>query len=422
MRNRIWQTYRPGQCEDWNITHEYANAARDAVRYLAELEGLKPDTRVYDMLDPQPQERSTMPAQVQKASLTQKFGNRAKEAAAKAAKAPVRYGQQRLPGGIQHGIARLTECYLGVYDKNTNQKQLDGSSAAGQLYLRMVGVVVEPKTHVYEGQIVATEGLQTSQIIPICDKGASYRGQAHSFESLVAEASNELRAIAGEDFDTSDMDKAIKDIEKAKPLFKFTTTVSQGKGINPATKKPYEPRVWENWLGSKGLVYNPEPTDNSVHDGTEPEFNADSADGAGADGAGADEPSEDDGSEDLDALAEAADKDPEGEAAKRLGELALEIGLTEEDIGNAGESWNDVVALMRERGGEPEPAEEPKDWDKGDTCLYVPPVKGPGGMRPGKKTVECKITAISKDKTSVDLLCGKISYKGVAYDSITRPE
>lgn len=52
LRDEIWRTYRPGQCDDWNITSEYANAARAGVRYLALKEGLEPDTRIYDMLDP----------------------------------------------------------------------------------------------------------------------------------------------------------------------------------------------------------------------------------------------------------------------------------------------------------------------------------------------------------------------------------
>lgn len=52
LRNNIWATYRPGQCDDWKISHEYANAAREAVIYLAEKEGIDPDTSIYDMLDP----------------------------------------------------------------------------------------------------------------------------------------------------------------------------------------------------------------------------------------------------------------------------------------------------------------------------------------------------------------------------------
>lgn len=53
IRNKIWETYRPGQCDDWNISHEYANAAREAVIFIANKEGLIPDTKIYDMLDPE---------------------------------------------------------------------------------------------------------------------------------------------------------------------------------------------------------------------------------------------------------------------------------------------------------------------------------------------------------------------------------
>ena len=52
LRDAIWRTYRPGQCDDWNISHEYAEAAKDAVKFLAEIEGREPDVSVYDMLDP----------------------------------------------------------------------------------------------------------------------------------------------------------------------------------------------------------------------------------------------------------------------------------------------------------------------------------------------------------------------------------
>lgn len=52
MRTKVWATYRPSQCDDWQISHEYANAAREAVRYIAEKEGIEPDTSIYDVLDP----------------------------------------------------------------------------------------------------------------------------------------------------------------------------------------------------------------------------------------------------------------------------------------------------------------------------------------------------------------------------------
>lgn len=52
MRDRIWRTYRAGQCDDWAISHAYAEAARDAVRFVAQREGKTADVAVYDMLDP----------------------------------------------------------------------------------------------------------------------------------------------------------------------------------------------------------------------------------------------------------------------------------------------------------------------------------------------------------------------------------
>jgi hypothetical protein len=52
LRDAVWEHYRPGQCDDWNITHEYAEAARAAVRHVAEKEGRIADTSVYDALDP----------------------------------------------------------------------------------------------------------------------------------------------------------------------------------------------------------------------------------------------------------------------------------------------------------------------------------------------------------------------------------
>ena len=52
LRDAIWATYRPGQCDDMRITHEYAEAARNSVRYVANKEGKTADTSIYDMFDP----------------------------------------------------------------------------------------------------------------------------------------------------------------------------------------------------------------------------------------------------------------------------------------------------------------------------------------------------------------------------------
>lgn len=57
IRNRVWSTYRDGQCDDWDITNAYANAARAAVRAVAERENrteaeIAKACRVYDVLEP----------------------------------------------------------------------------------------------------------------------------------------------------------------------------------------------------------------------------------------------------------------------------------------------------------------------------------------------------------------------------------
>ncbi len=54
LRAAVWATYRPGQGRDWRPSHAYCEAARAAVRYVAEREGRAPDTGVYDALDPGP--------------------------------------------------------------------------------------------------------------------------------------------------------------------------------------------------------------------------------------------------------------------------------------------------------------------------------------------------------------------------------
>ena len=53
MRNRIWSTYREGQEGDWKPSAAYCDAAKQAVTWLAEKEGVEPDVRIYDLFAPQ---------------------------------------------------------------------------------------------------------------------------------------------------------------------------------------------------------------------------------------------------------------------------------------------------------------------------------------------------------------------------------
>jgi hypothetical protein len=49
MRDAIWATYRPGQEDDKQPSQAYCVAAKAAVVYLAELDGVTPDTKLYDL-------------------------------------------------------------------------------------------------------------------------------------------------------------------------------------------------------------------------------------------------------------------------------------------------------------------------------------------------------------------------------------
>lgn len=49
LRDNIWRTYRPGQCDDMSPSEEYCLAAKECVEFLAKKEGREPDTALYDM-------------------------------------------------------------------------------------------------------------------------------------------------------------------------------------------------------------------------------------------------------------------------------------------------------------------------------------------------------------------------------------
>lgn len=54
LQRRIWSLYRPGQCDDKNITREYGIAAKQAIRSVAAKAGIEvpddaPELQLYDM-------------------------------------------------------------------------------------------------------------------------------------------------------------------------------------------------------------------------------------------------------------------------------------------------------------------------------------------------------------------------------------
>lgn len=51
LRERVWETYRDGQCDTLDPSSAYCQAARAAVIAVAEKEGIEPDTSLYDIFE-----------------------------------------------------------------------------------------------------------------------------------------------------------------------------------------------------------------------------------------------------------------------------------------------------------------------------------------------------------------------------------
>lgn len=54
IQRQVWNTYRPGQCDDWRPSQDYCDAAKSAVMYVAIQEnipitGQEPELVMYDL-------------------------------------------------------------------------------------------------------------------------------------------------------------------------------------------------------------------------------------------------------------------------------------------------------------------------------------------------------------------------------------
>lgn len=398
-----------------------------------------------------------MPSTVKQSSLKARFGKRLADAAAKAAAAPIDWGNERLPGGITNGIARLITAEFG--------QVAQGKQNAGKDFLRMAGVVVEPEFVEVNGVKSPVKGRQTSIIEMLCDTKSS-TGEETSFEEHIFKAANHMKMIGGEGFDTSDIEEAAQTLVSSSedpvtgqpcgPHFRFSTRESpETRNADGSVK--YAARVWETWWGSKGLEGYTPPEEAGVQDGTEPPTAAPSANGQGK-GSNAKTPRhtsrvaqaapepESEGEESPPAdyqimeLVETAGGDGEGsaEATEQLSNLALAAGWSDEEIKEA-PGWDAVAEMIanprtegeggEEGAEEEEPAEEeesPADPTKGTVWLYqVLDAKGAAARHPKTKKmlppVQVEVMATSEKartatvKSSQD---GKTLWKGVPFDQL----
>lgn len=137
----------------------------------------------------------------------------------------------RLPAGIENGIAQLSTCKFGVYEKGDNK---------GEYFFMAAGIVTEPK--VQDG--IPIEGLRT-QIgpEPICDtpKASKKKMMADHWAWVL----NELRKLGleTEGLTIEEIESAVAELEKDAPFFRFRTWKGQ------ASKQYPNPRLNEVWGG-----------------------------------------------------------------------------------------------------------------------------------------------------------------------------
>ena len=423
---------------------------------------------IMNELGPQYQDgdSKSMPAEKAKSVLAGKAGIFNK-AIKKHAKDDTTYGLIRLPGGINNGIARLQAIEWGTAQNGNNK---------GQPFCRLAGVVDTPKTIATVDGVQQVAGLQTSILIMLCDTKSS-DGKATTYEENMARLLNELRRIGGPEYTESaesveDLEELCKELVEQKPFFRFSTELSKPQidpktkkpKVNPTTGKAYEPRVFENWHGSKGLEdYSPASAnpEEGVVEETEEETTPKTSPKSGGKPPSNKPPVEveDDEPEfqDLDSLAKKAQKG-DAKAEAQLREYATKAGIPEEDVDNA-KKWAEVVEMIRNAGDEEaeeeaeeaeeeeeakeeaeeteeeeseeeaeeeeeeeeeEEAEEegPEPPTKGDVVMFKP--VDPKTKKAAKTPAECEVVAVDKKSQTVTLknLETKKQYLGVKWDKL----
>lgn len=360
--------------------------------------------------------------------LASKLGDVGRKAHEKHKSDETTYGLRDLPDGIEGGIARLVEIGFGKYEKGDNK---------GQFFFRAAGVILSPKT--VNGRKI--EGEQTSIMEPLCPTPNRSR---KTVDEHLAWVYNELRKLGvdTDDLDFDDLEETVAELKEVAPVFMFRTWKGE------STKQFPKPRVNEEWQGLTEFDENAAESDEVEEDETEEEVEEEveeetkpKAKKAPAKKAPPKEEEEDEEEEDADedetedegedeeeevdvaALFKLANKGDKS-AQKKLADLAVKAGHSEDDVELAAD-WKAVVSMIKNPKTEDEEAEEQEDEEeevvpsKGDAVFYRP--IDPKTKKPSKKAVECEvIKVLSKAKTVTlkNLDDGETQYDSVPWSSL----
>jgi hypothetical protein len=338
-----------------------------------------------------------------------------------------------LPPGIEHGIARLVDARIGVFQKGDNEGE-PFFMAAGTVLEPDSVEVTDPKTK--KSRIIPIKGLRT-QVgpIPICDT-KTQAGKETSLADHWDRILNHLRLL-GIDTKETEPDEIVSEpsegvyetgsileaLQEAAPAFRFRTW--QGK---PSKEWP-DPRINHEWRGA--CEYDGEATD-EVQDDTEAPWESDEKkDEAEPEPEPEVAEEVESAAQDVDflALGKLADggkpKAKAEEAARTLTGHAKVLGVDGyEDM----ETWAEVaeaIVAHEEAEGEGEEVEEeeyseeePEEWapEAGEQCFFKPPR--------AKKAVQCEVVKVSAKLEKADVKrsdTNKIT-KGVPFAKLAASE
>lgn len=329
-----------------------------------------------------------MPATKGKSALFARLGAKLAKAVDAHKKDETNYGNMELPEGIEGGVAQLVDC------KFTQIKE--GKQNAGEYMFYAAGVVKAPASH----GGVPVQGLRTQISEPMFDTPKRSR---ETVEAHTAWVMNEMAklGLSRDEMSAENLEAMAEALKEAAPHFRFRTWKGE------ATPQYPTPRVNHQWGGACEYSENGEATAPPVSDATP---DAEEEEGEGT--TDADAAAAQDEDVDLDALVEAADRGKGKEASDaqaQLRKLALEAGVSEEDVDEKAKTWDevrDMLVAAKEAGGEAEEAEEEKEFVpvKGNVYMYRPIDKAT--KKPAKKATELEILSVttkSKTVTGKDL-------------------
>lgn len=380
-----------------------------------------------------------MPVQKGRSELFARYGQKLVKAVAAHAEDEVDYGFERLPPGITNGVAKLIKCEFG--------KVAPDKQNAGEFYFRAEGMVIEPREVTTPSGPVQVVGKRTSIFRMVCDTKAQ-NGKVTTMDENVAWISNEMKKLGAKSVD--DLEATAEALVEAGPYFHFSTSQSA-----PTPQFP-NPRIWENWNGSKDLQDYVPPDEEAFEDDTVPGDNGQAPSAhrgkhtpfnefakpekvkvGQAKSKKTAQPNEDD--EDLDALAEAATDDDEGQEARdQLIKLAGELGISEKKVEKA-QDWDEVVEMIQHARAESvnetdeegdtdaeESDEEGTDWAPAVEEVYPYRPIDPKTKKPVKRAVDCEVVAVNEKARTVTLKSldnpKAPPYKNISWDELAQPE